>query len=86
MKRFIIVILIIGLVLTLLLAATSSAAAQTTPTPEPPTHELVEIGTRHLKLDFNVSLGDMAVVIVGLFLCTIIFVYIVFRFVTTYLK
>lgn len=86
MKRFIIVIMIIGLVLTLLLAATSAASAQSTPTPEPPTSEIIEIGTRNLKLDFNVSLGDMAVVIVGLFLCTIVFVYITFRFVTTYLK
>jgi len=87
MKRFTIFIWVITIVLAGSLAALQPVAAQTaTPTPPPETSEYIELDGEYFKLDYTISLGEMAIVIVGLFLSTILVIYTITRIVTIYIK
>ena len=79
-------ILAILILLGLLLDQVSPAAAQTaTPSPTPVIVEYIEISGRTLALQQSITMGDIAVVIVGLFLAGILVVYVPFKIVTHYL-
>lgn len=80
--------LVIAIVLVMALAmATHPAAAQTeTPTVTPETSEIVEIDGNYLKLDYTVTLGDMAIVIGGLLISGTLTIYTIVRIVTTYIR
>ena len=86
MKKFTIFVAIITIVLAGSLAIIQPAAAQTeTPTPTLETSSIIEMDGQHFKLDYTITLGDMAVVIVGLFLATVLTIFVITRIVTIYL-
>lgn len=87
MRKLAVMVTVLTIVLAGLLATQQPVAAQTeTPTTTPETSQIVELDGGNLKLDYTITLGDMAVVIVGLFLATIITIYVTTRIVTLYLK
>lgn len=62
-------------------------AAQTaTPSPTPVIVEYIEITGRTLAIQQSITIGDIAVVIVGLFLAGILVIYVPFKVITHYLR
>lgn len=87
MKRFALFIMAFAILLSMLFILAGQAQAQTeTPTTTPETSEIIEIDGSHVKLDYTVTLGDIAIVICLLFLAVPIVIYTQFRLVTTYLR
>lgn len=60
-----------------LLQATSTPT--TTPTSTPPAYEVTEINGRNFQLSYEVTIGDIAIVISILFVATILYIFIVVR-------
>lgn len=87
MRKFALFIIAFTILIVLLVTMANQAQAQTeTPTPTPETSEILEIDGSHVKLDYTVTLGDIAIVICLLFIATPIVIYTQFRLVTTYIK
>jgi len=79
-------LVILVIVLGLALAVHPAAAQEETPTPTPETSKIIEMDGDHFKLDYTITLGDMAIVIVGLFLATILTTYATTRIITTFIR
>jgi len=79
-------VIILGI---LAIAPGSAALAQEstpTPTPEPVTGQVITFDNGNLLLNHEITLGDIAIVIVGLFIAAILYVKTVVQVVTDKLK
>lgn len=76
--------LLVGAIIALALGGAPHPAAAQTETP-PVTSEIIEIEGENLKLDHTVTLGDISIVIVLLFLSVILSMHVITTMVTKYI-